>query len=693
MTNELENKLESLEIENGTIGETPNEVEKTIETSEKTSEISEIKDQETIKNSPAEENKSEEKEVVVRAPIYPPPYVFEKKEELVESTEIPEEKIEEIVVEKVVAEKVVAEQKDYSQFTREEAIEELRTLIHETNVDDSRKDIETLKNHFYKKQKLEYDDIRKQLQEQAGEDGEIKMPKDTLEDYLKELMADYKKKKSELAQEQEKEKEKNLALKNEVIEKIKGLANSEESLNVTFNEFKQLQQEWGKIGSVPSSEANTLWKNYQLQIERFYDLVKINKELRDLDFKKNLDKKIQLCEKAEELLLKTDIVATYKDLQKLHEIWKEYGPVPSDKREEVWDRFSITTKKIRQSYQDHFEKQKEERNANYEQKIILCEKAEEIAQTEAPKNGKEWGDVSNSVLELQKVWKTIGMVPKEVNTEIYERFRAACNKFFEAKKEYFDVINADLNENYQKKLDLCVSAESMQDNTEWKKTTEMFFDLQKKWKDIGAVPRKSSDQIWKRFRAACDHFFNTKSNFYKNIDQEHKDNLVKKEDLIKEINSFEASKDQKENISKIKEFQTRWTEIGYVANSQKDRLYKEYKSSVNDIYDKLNLSKNSLDASNFNSRVEVMKETGEINGLQKERSKILRQIQELNSEINQIENNMGFFSSGSGSIIKDFQKKIDNAQDQVKALKDKKKAIDLAEREIKNKDKKDEQND
>ncbi len=689
MTNELENKQEGLEIENGINGGTPNEVENTVETSEKTSEESEIKDLKTIEDSPIEENKIEEKAAMYSAPIYPPPYVFEKKEELIEAAELPKETVETTDLPK---EEVIKE-KDYSQFTREEAIEELRNLIHETNVDESRKDIETLKNHFYKKQKFEYDDIRKRLQEQTGEDGEVKMPKDTLEDYLKELMADYKKKKSELAQEQEKEKVKNLALKNEVIEKIKGLANSEESLNVTFNEFKKLQQEWSKIGSVPSSDANTLWKNYQLQIERFYDLVKINNELRDLDFKKNLDKKVQLCEKAEELLLKTDIVATYKELQKLHETWKEYGPVPSDKREEVWDRFSVTTKKIRQSYQDHFEKLKEERNANYEQKIILCEKAEEIAQAETPKHGKEWGDVSTKVLELQKIWKTIGMVPKEVNSEIYERFRAACNKFFEAKKEFFDVINADLNENYQKKLDLCVSAESMQDNTEWKKTTEMFFDLQKKWKDIGAIPRKSSDQIWKRFRAACDHFFNAKSNFYKNIDQEHKNNLVKKEELIKEINNFEASKDQKENISKIKGFQTRWTEIGYVANSQKDRLYKEYKSSVNDIYDKLNLSKDSLDASNFNSRVEVMKETGEINGLQNERTKILRQIQDLNTEINQIENNMGFFSSGSGNIIKDFQKKIDKAQEQVKVLKDKKKVIDLAEREIKNKDKKDEQND
>lgn len=585
------------------------------------------------------------------------------------------------------------EEEDFSELSKEEILEKLRLLIHESEIDKSRKSIETLKSQYYKLQKSEYDKIKKDLKEKAGDDVEFKMPKDPTEDYLKELMVDYKKKKAEFATSQDKKKEDNLQKKLDIIEKIKGLANSEESLNKTFNEFKDLQQEWLEIGNVPASEATNLWKNYQLQIERFYDLVRINKELRDLDFKKNLEQKLELCEKAEELLLETDAVASYKNLQELHNLWKELGPVPADKREEIWDRFSLASKKIRQAYQEHFEKLKDERKANYEQKLVLCEKAEAIANAESPNNGKEWGEQTEKVLELQKIWKTIGMVPKEVNTEVYERFRAACNRFFNAKKEFFETINEELNGNYQRKLELCVSAESLQDSTDWKKSTEAFFDLQKRWKEIGPAPKKHSDQVWKRFRAACDKFFNAKSDFYSNIDKEHKENLIKKETLIKEIQEFKPGKEQAENINSIKEFQKRWTEIGYVANKHKDRLYTEYRSAVNDIYEKLNLNKNALDISNFNSKIEVLKETGEANGLKKERSRILKRIQDLNLEINQYENNMGFFSSGSDSILKDFEKKINKAKTEIKTLKEKKKSIDLAERELKKKDSNDEQND
>lgn len=580
----------------------------------------------------------------------------------------------------------------FTSLSKDEILAKLKTLIYETNIEESKKEIESLKNLYYKTQRAEYEKIKEELKSQAGEDVSFEMPKDPTEDYLKELMADYKTKKAEHTQTLELEKTNNLKLKNEIIEKIKVLANSEESLNKTFAEFKNLQQEWLTIGHVPASEATSLWRNYQLQIERFYDFVKINKELRDLDFKKNLEQKIELCEKAEELLLDTDSVAAYKNLQELHNLWKDLGPVPTEKREEIWDRFSLASKKIRQAYQEHFEKQKEEREINYQQKLILCQKAEEIADTESPESGKNWTELTEKVLELQKVWKTIGMVPKEVNTEVYERFRAACNRFFNAKKEFFEVVNEELNINYQKKLEICVNAESLQNSTDWKKTTKMFLDLQKQWKEIGPIPRKHSDQIWKRFRAACDKFFNTKSEFFSNIEKEHKENLDKKEALIKEIQEFSPLENQSENINKIKELQARWTEIGYVANSQKDRLYNEYRSAINSIYEKLNLNKSTLEVSSFNSKVEVLKETGELKTLQAERNKILRKIQDLTNEINQYENNMGFFSSGSNSILKDFEKKINKAKDEIKTLKEKKKSIDLAEREIKNKDKENDEN-
>jgi hypothetical protein len=582
---------------------------------------------------------------------------------------------------------------DFSELSKEEILVKLKELIHEGDIELTRKQIDILKSQYYKTQKAEFEKLKSEIIGNVGEDINYEMPKDPTEDYLKELMTDYKKKKTEHAVKQELEKEKHFARKNEIIEKIKGLANGEESVNKTFAEFKELQQEWLKIGQVPASKATSLWKNYQLQIERFYDLVRINKELRDLDFKKNLEHKINLCEKAEELLLETDAVASYKNLQELHDLWKELGPVPADKREEIWDRFSIASKKIRQTYQDYFEKLKEERKVNYEQKLILCEKAEAIADAETPSTGKEWGNQTEKILELQKIWKTIGMVPKEVNAEVYERFRGACNRFFNTKKEFFEIINEELNLNYQKKLEFCVTAESLQDTTDWKKTTEIYLNLQRKWKEVGPAPKKYSDQVWKRFRLACDKFFNAKSEFFSNIDKEHKINLDKKEDLIKEIKEFVPKENQSDNINSIKSFQTRWTQIGYVANFQKDRLYNEFREVINEIYEKLNLSKNSLDVSNFNSKVEILKETGEIEGLQRERSKILRRIQELNLEINQYENNMGFFSSGSDSILKDFEKKINKAKEEIKTLKEKKKSIDLAEREIKKKDTKDEQND
>ncbi len=576
---------------------------------------------------------------------------------------------------------------DYSLLSKDEILSKLKVLIHEGDISESKKDIELLKGQYYKTQTSEYERLKEELINQTGDAANFEMPKDPTEDYLKELLADYKKKKAEYAGNLEQEKEKNLQLKLEIIEKIKVLANSEESLNKTFAEFKELQQDWLKIGHVPASEATGLWRNYQLQIERFYDFVKINKELRDLDFKKNLEQKIELCEKAEELLLETDALASYRNLQELHNLWKELGPVPADKREELWDRFSIISKKIRQAYQQHFEKLKEERDVNYEQKLILCEKAETIANAENPTTSKGWGEQTEKVMELQRIWKTIGMVPKEVNTEVYERFRSACNRFFNLKKEFYDVVNEELSINYQKKLEICVSAESLQASTDWRKSTSAFLDLQKQWKTIGPVPRKHSDQIWKRFRAACNNFFDAKSDFYSNIEKEHKDNLQKKEVLIKEILEFKPLEDQTDNISKIKGFQAAWTEIGYVSNSQKDRLYNEYRSAINSIYEKLNLSKNTIEVSNFNSKVEVLKETGELSGLQNERTKILRRIQDINQEINQYENNMGFFSSGSDSILKDFEKKINKAKDEIKALKEKKKAIDLAEREITNKDK------
>jgi len=460
------------------------------------------------------------------------------------------------------------------------------------------------------------------------------------------------------------------------------LANGEESLNKTFSEFKELQKKWTEIGPVPSASSNTLWNNYQLQIERFYDFIKINKELRDLDLKKNLEMKLELCEKTEDLLLESDVRKAYKILQEYHESWKEVGPVDLDKKEEIWNRFSEATKKIRKSYQDYFINIRKEHENNYKQKQALCEKVEEINNLDTPKNRKQWVDTSKEILELQKVWKTIGMVPKEVNEEIYQRFRSACNRFFEEKKEFFNVINEELNKNLQQKIDICVQAESAKDNQDWKKTAELFFDLQKKWKAIGTVPGKQSDIVWKRFRKACDHFFNAKESFFGDLVKEQDDNAKKKEELIEKINNFEPLEAQTENIKKIKELQNEWIKIGMVPRKLKDKLQDSYRDSISKLYDKLNLSKKHIDSQNYKTRIEVYKTTEDSKQLNIEKSKIQTKIKAIEDDIRLWENNMNFFSGGAKSLVSDFNDKISKAKEEITVLKNRIKMIDLAEREI-----------
>lgn len=574
-------------------------------------------------------------------------------------------------------------EEDFSKLNKDEILEKIRYFVHDSGKDDCKKEIDTLRKLYYDRQREDFDRIRKELKEKAGEGVEIEMPKDPTEDYFKELVEDYHKQRAEYQRRQEEIKEGNYQKKLDIIEKIKQLGASE-SVSQSYNDFKNLQKEWMEIGPVPAEKNKELWENYQVHVTNYYNLLKINRELRELDYKKNLEQKIVLCEKMEELLLEPSIVTAYHKSIELFKEWKEIGPVPNDKREEIWERFNDGRSKIYNSFQEYNEKQKAEREANYEQKVLLCEKIEALVADDAlPTAGKDWIVASQKVLELQAVWKTIGMVPTAVNNEIYERFRASCNKFFDLKKEYFDKMNSDLEENLRKKTELCIAAESIQDSTEWKKTTEMFYDLQKKWKEIGPAPKKHSDQIWGRFRAACNKFFDAKSQFYSNIEAEHQMNLEKKENLISEVKAYVPVEDQAKNIESIKEFRTRWNEIGYVASSEKDRLYNEFKNAINKIFETINVNRNDLELSSYSTQIEIMKDSGEVSALQKERSAIVRKIQDLTVEIAQIENNLGFFSSGSDSIVHEFNKKIDKIKNEISVLKEKKKAIDIAEREMK----------
>lgn len=596
-------------------------------------------------------------------------------------SEVEQAEAVETVAEEAQKQEVALE--DFSNLTKDEILEKIRYYIHDSGKEDCKAEIDSLRKLYYERQREEFAVIMKDLKEKAGEGVEIEKPKDPTEDYFKELIDDYHKQRAELLRKQEEIKEKNYEAKLAIIEKIKQLGNSE-SVAQSHNDFKALQKEWSEIGPVPAEKNKELWENYKVQVSNYYDLLKINSELRALDYKKNLEQKIVLCEKMEELLLEPSIVTAYRKSIELFKEWKEIGPVSNDKREEIWDRFNEVRTKIYNNFQEYNEKQKAERETNYEQKVLLCEKVEAMVAEEAlPKTGKDWVVVSQKILEIQAVWKTIGMVPTAVNTEIYERFRASCNKFFDLKKEYFDKMNSDLEDNLRKKTELCITAESLQDSTDWKKTTEMFYDLQKKWKEIGPAPKKHSDQIWGRFRAACNKFFDAKNNFYSNIEAEHQMNLDKKQNLIAEVNAYVPVEDQTQNIEKIKEFRTRWNEIGYVATSDKDRLYNEFKEAVNKIFSTINLNKNDLELSAYSSQVELLKETGEVSALQKERAGIVRKIQDLTAEIAQIENNLGFFGNGSEAIVSEYNRKIAKIKNEISVLKEKKKAIDIAEREVK----------
>ncbi|MDD4234922.1 MAG: DUF349 domain-containing protein [Bacteroidales bacterium] len=571
---------------------------------------------------------------------------------------------------------------DYSSLSKEELLVVLNQLLREKPVSSIKRDVEEIKKHYYRLRNDEIESIKNKFIATGEDEINFEVPKDTDEAYFKELLEDYRKLRTDYAEALEKMKEDNLALKKEIIDKIGVLANGEESLNNTFNEFKELQQKWNEIGAVPHSESKDLWHSYNLQVERFYDYIKINKELRDLDFKKNLEYKIELCEKAESLMLEPNIVDAYKKLQEYHNKWREIGPVPLTNREEIWERFQVITREINKRHQEHFIKIKEEREMNLKQKEVLCQQAEAILKMER-NSFKDWNEQTRQILDLQKMWKSIGMVPASLNTPIYTRFRESCNKFFEEKKEYFLKIREEQNNNLQLKLDLCVQAESMQNSTDWKKTTDAFLKLQKKWKTIGTVPQKQNDVIWKRFRAACNHFFEAKSEFFKNRQDELNENMIAKEKLISEIENYEPSDDHAKNVEKIKEFQNKWTEIGFVAFKVKEKLQKDYREAIDQLYKKLNMSKDVVDITKYRERMDIYAEGKELEKLRKERSYIIQKMKTIENDIALWENNLSFFSGSAGDLLKDVKKKLEKAHEELDNLAEKKKIIDLTERDVK----------
>lgn len=485
-------------------------------------------------------------------------------------------------------------------------------------------------------------------------------PFDEIERGFKALYNAYRKEKAEYNRQLEKEREHNLELKEAVIADLKALVEKQEDVNATFPAFREIQNRWRAIGPVPVQNFRNLNDTYQLYVEQFYDMVKINRELRDLDFKKNLEAKEKFCEAAEKLAEKENVVDAFKELQKLHEQWKEYGPVAKQFREDIWNRFKAATAVINKKYQAYFEGQKEQYAENLAAKTLLCEKVEAIAEKEIKSSG-EWNDCTKEIEEIQKQWKSIGYASKKENQRIYERFRAACDKFFDRKREFYSAYKDEMNDNLQKKIALCEAAEALKTSTAWKKTTDQLINLQKQWKEIGAVPRKKSEALWKRFRAACDEFFNERDKQAK-PENDYYGNLKAKKHLIEEINAYVLADDDDVNAEAAQEFSDRWQSIGFVPFKEKDKIADAYKEAMQAKFPEISRRPRGKAPKN-------------------EKERLVQKYLKKEQDIVTYENNIGFFAASKNSepLIRQMQERIDKAKEELKELELQIRALDSAE--------------
>ena len=556
---------------------------------------------------------------------------------------------------------------------KEELVALFTRMLEEQPVQSIRRDVEALKIAFYRIRRAEVEAARRKFVEEGGREEDFAPAVDGAEVQLKELFKEYRHRRDEFIANLEAEKEKNLQVKLGIIEELKELVNSDETLNHTFNKFRELQQRWKETGIVPQQNVKDLWETYNLHVENFYSFIKINKELRDLDLKKNYEQKIALCEQAEALVLEPSVVEAFHKLQKLHDEWRETGPVANEYKEVLWERFKAASSRINKQHQEHFESLKGEQVKNLELKTELCAATEELA-AQPLTTRKEWNRASDRLLEIQKTWKTIGFAPKKDNNRIYERFRTACDKFFEAKRQFYAGVKAEMEHNLQLKTEICEAAESLMNSEEWKKATDELIALQARWKEIGAVSRRHSDAIWKRFRAACDKFFERKASHFASVDGEHEENLRQKLALLDEM----AAADVKAGgYDVIREFQRRWGEIGFVPIKQKDAIQKKYKAAVDALFNTLRGSERDRSMNRFREKVSTLKSAGS-NRLRSERERLYNKVRQLEQEIGLLENNIGFFakSKNAEALVADVKAKIDRAREEMAAAIEKVKLID-----------------
>ena len=566
---------------------------------------------------------------------------------------------------------------NWSELSKEKIVEKIKDLINNYPVLKIKSFIDAAKVEFYKKHNEEIAEAKANFINSGEKEEEFVPKQDKIEEDFKQYISIYKGKKQEFIAALEKQKQDNLVVKEEIIQKIKDLVNSTETMNTSFAEFKALQEMFNNVGEVPFKESKNIWNSYHSAVELFYDYVKINRELRDLDLKKNLNAKLELIEKTKELIKSENILEAHKSLQILHDKWREIGPVPREQREELWKEFSDNSRILNKKHQDYFEALKLEKIENLKLKEALCEKVEAISEGVYEKLS-EWNKQTEEITKIQQQWKEIGFTPKNTNNKIYKRFREACNVFFDKRKEFFGSIKNEQQANLQKKYELCEKAEELQNSTDWKETTEKLIQLQKQWKNIGPVPRKKSDIVWNRFRSACDVFFNNKDKAFAGQKEQETENLKLKEALINEIEKFEHLESIEDTISKLKEFQNRWSEIGFVPIKNKNDIQSKFRSLINKHFDNLKVDVKKRDELRFISKLEDLLEAN--NPKEKllfEKDKVLKKIAQLQNDAVLLENNMGFFSNSKGAeaLLGNVKKQIEDLNKSVSLQKSKLKLI------------------
>jgi Domain of Unknown Function (DUF349). len=587
------------------------------------------------------------------------------------------------VEEEVAGSEIDKVQEEKSLLTKEEIVSKLKELSAQ-EVAPPRAETESLKHAFYKLKSVETEALKEKFLADGGEEGSFVQANDPLEEEFKTLFNVIKEKRAHALAEEEKQKEENLQKKLEIIESIKNLTESTDDFNKLYKEFKELQRQWGEIKQVPAAKVNELWKAYQVQSEKFYDLIKINNEFRDYDFKKNLELKNAIIEAVEKLKEESDVVSAFHQLQNFHQQWREIGPVAKELRDEMWDKFKAASTEINKRHQSHFEKLKGQEDENLERKTAIINEIKAIDYS-VLKSFKDWDDKSKEIMDLQAQWKTVGFVPKKYNNQIFEEYRALCDTFFEKKAEFFRHQRDQMDENLQKKKALVEKAESLKDSTDWKQTTEEMVTIQKEWKTIGPVPRKFSDAIWKQFVGACDYFFEQKNKNVSSQKVEEVENLEKKKELIGKIKSLTEVSDSKEAMDTLRAYMDEWHEIGFVPFKEKDKIYKEYQAALDKQFDRLKMDKSERRLQSFKSNIDDITKSERPKGkLYKERDRLMHQFNRIKSDLQTYENNMGFLSisKGAGGLLKEMEHKIQDLKNELELIIQKIDAIDDNLKEI-----------